>query len=313
MKAIRIKISQNMVNYRKPTSFQLKETYPLPPPSTVIGMVHYLCGFTEYNEMDVSIQGKYHSKVNDLYTRYEFSNKVEEDKMKRCSKCMTIYGTGTKRCKECNESNLEDVWLPRGILTKKIVAPGISKYDDLYKENVIINKENRDYFKENYISVTRGVKTAELLTDVKLLLHILPKDQSIVEEIERAFKFPREYPSLGRREDLALIEEVKIVDIREEKLDSRILLDDFNAYIPVDLIEKRVVETLGENKVSGTRYKLNKDYKLVDSGTKRYPKIFRKWNKVDVIYGGNVRVKRKEKILLDMDADKPSDSIVFLV
>ena len=80
MKAIRVKLYQNMVNYRKPTSFQLKETYPMPPPSTVIGMVHNLCEFTEYNEMDISIQGKYHSKVNDLYTRYEFKNiaKYEE-------------------------------------------------------------------------------------------------------------------------------------------------------------------------------------------------------------------------------------------
>ncbi len=34
-----------MVNYRVPTSFQLKESYPLPPYSTVIGMVHSLCNF----------------------------------------------------------------------------------------------------------------------------------------------------------------------------------------------------------------------------------------------------------------------------
>ena len=72
MKAIRIKIEQELVNYKVPTSFQLKETYPLPPYSTVIGMVHFACGYTEYKEMDVSIQGKYHSKVNDLFTRYEF-------------------------------------------------------------------------------------------------------------------------------------------------------------------------------------------------------------------------------------------------
>lgn len=252
MKAIRIKLSQNMVNYRKPTSFQLKETYPLPPPSTVIGMVHYLCGFTEYNEMDVSIQGKYHSKVNDLYTRYEFKNAMKYEK-------------------------------------------------------------GRHQIETGGYGISRGVATAELLTDVELLLHVLPKDQSIVEEIERAFKIPREYPSLGRREDLALIEEVKIVDIHEEKLKISILLDDFNAYIPIESIERGVVETLGENKVSGTRYKLNKDYKLVDSGTKRYPKIFRKWNKVDVIYSGNIRARRKEKVFIDTDAVKPSESIVFLV
>jgi CRISPR-associated protein Cas5t len=73
MKAIRIELYQNLVNYKKPTSFQLKETYPLPPYSTVNGMIHYTCGFEEYNDMKISIQGTYNSKVNDLYTRYEFA------------------------------------------------------------------------------------------------------------------------------------------------------------------------------------------------------------------------------------------------
>lgn len=72
MKGIRIEAYQNLVNYKKPTSFQLKESYPLPPYSTVIGMVHAACGFTSYVPMQVSIQGKYHAKVNDLWTRYEF-------------------------------------------------------------------------------------------------------------------------------------------------------------------------------------------------------------------------------------------------
>ena len=78
--ALRVKLYQNMVNYKKPTSFQLKESYPLPPYSTVIGMVHSLCDFKEYKDMDISIQGKYHSKVNDLYTRYEFHKGMKYDK-----------------------------------------------------------------------------------------------------------------------------------------------------------------------------------------------------------------------------------------
>jgi CRISPR-associated protein Cas5t len=73
MKAVKLTGYQNLVNYKKPTSFQLKETYPLPPYSTVIGMIHAACGFTEYVPMRVSVQGKYHSKVNDLWTRYEFA------------------------------------------------------------------------------------------------------------------------------------------------------------------------------------------------------------------------------------------------
>ena len=40
MKAIKLKISQNLVSYKKAESVQIRETYPLPPYSTVIGMVH---------------------------------------------------------------------------------------------------------------------------------------------------------------------------------------------------------------------------------------------------------------------------------
>ena len=75
MKAIKLKLYQNMVNYKVPTSFQLKESYPLPPYSTVIGMVHSLCDFKEYKPMKISISGNYFSKVNDLYTRYEFKER----------------------------------------------------------------------------------------------------------------------------------------------------------------------------------------------------------------------------------------------
>ncbi len=61
--------------------------------------------------------------------------------------------------------------------------------------------------------VSRGVSTVELLVDVELLIHIIPKDQRLVKEIEEAFLYPREYPSLGRREDLVVINEVKVVDV----------------------------------------------------------------------------------------------------
>lgn len=79
IKAIRLKLYQNMVNYKKPTSFQLKETYPLPPYSTVIGMIHSACGFEEYKEMEISIQGNHYAKINDLYTRYEFAGAAYEE------------------------------------------------------------------------------------------------------------------------------------------------------------------------------------------------------------------------------------------
>lgn len=250
-KAVRLKLYQNLVNYKKPTSFQLKETYPLPPYSTVIGMVHNLCRYEEYKKMDISIQGKYYSKVNDLFTRYEFKNGM--------------------------------------------------KYD-----------EKRHQLEVGEFGVGRGISTTELLVDVELLIHIIPKDQNLIEEIERAFLYPVEYPSLGRREDLVIIEEVKIVDIEERMLTQDIeLKQDQTAYIPVSLIESDSIELLGPEagiKNRGTRYKLTKDYKLVNHGTKKTPKIFRKWNKIDVIHTSGIIAVEDENILIDED-----ENVVFAI
>lgn len=77
-KVIRLECSQQLANYRKPTSFQIKESYPLPPYATVIGMIHTVCGFTEYHPMDISIQGEYHSAVSEMYTKYSFGSSYEE-------------------------------------------------------------------------------------------------------------------------------------------------------------------------------------------------------------------------------------------
>ena len=74
MKTIRLKAYQNMPSYRKPTSFILKESYPLPPYSSVIGMIHAACGFQDYVDMDISVQGHYYSATSELYTKYEFGN-----------------------------------------------------------------------------------------------------------------------------------------------------------------------------------------------------------------------------------------------
>ena len=64
MKAIKFKIYQSLVNYKVPTSF-----------STIIGMIHSICDFKEYKRMKVSVKGKSASKVNELYTRYEFKER----------------------------------------------------------------------------------------------------------------------------------------------------------------------------------------------------------------------------------------------
>lgn len=248
MKAIRLKLYQSMVNYKKPTSFQLKETYPLPPYSTIIGMVHNLCQYEEYHKMDISVQGKYFSKVNDLYTRYEFKNGMRFDK-------------------------------------------------------------TRHQIKVKDFGISRGIGTSELLVDVELLIHIIPKDQTLVKEIEKAFLYPREYPSLGRREDLVTIEEVKVVDIKREELMEDIYLDeDLVAYVPIQLLKDEVILLTEANngiRSRGTRYKINKNYELIEYGKN---KVFRQWNKVDVLYTSNIIASEYEQVLLDEDGN-----IVFAI
>ena len=222
MKAIRIKILQNMVNYKLPASFQLKETYPLPPYSTVIGMIHNLCNYKEYVPMVVSIQGKYHSKVNDLATRYEFKNGMPFD-------------------------------------------------------------EKRHQLKVDDFGISIGVSTTELLTEVELLIHIIPEDKNKIEEIYHALRYPWEYPSLGRREDIAIFEEVKIVELSKEELeDDEKIKNGYSMYIPTKYYNKREIILTGAMGIGigGTKYELPKDYKLINYGTEKAPKIFRngiKW------------------------------------
>ena len=246
MKAIKLKLYQNMVNYKVPTSFQLKESYPLPPYSTVIGMVHSLCDFKEYKPMKISISGNYFSKVNDLYTRYEFKN-----------------------------GNPFEM--------------------------------GRHQLNVNGYGINRGVATAELLVDVNLTIHIIPEDQSeeFLNTIFEAFKYPREYPSLGRREDIVLIRDVKIVDVEKKEMEKDLENgeDDF-AYIPLSFVYDEKVEfgnPASGVRIYGTRYELTKNYELKNIGTKSKPKFIRKWEKEEVIYSSNITALEEEIVPVDED------------
>lgn len=246
MKSIRLKLKQNLVNYKLPTSFQLKETYPLPPYSTVIGMVHNTCNYTEYKPMKISVQGKYHSKVNDLATRYEFKNGMTFD-------------------------------------------------------------ASRHQIKVGEYGISRGVSNVELLSDVELVIHIVPEDENLVEEIFNAFKTPYEYISLGRREDLVVVDEVKIVEISEERIkDENLRIDrDYRAYVPVEIIDKKKVFVEGSVdtiQYKGTMYNLTKDYVSVNYGSTKSPKFFRKWNKIKVHYVSNIVASRRRAITVDEDS-----------
>ena len=93
-RTIRVKCFQNLVNYKKPSSFIIKETFPLPPYSTVLGMIHAACGYTEFHPMKLCIQGTNSGTVSELYTRYSFSagTKYEEGRHQICVEDGERYG-----------------------------------------------------------------------------------------------------------------------------------------------------------------------------------------------------------------------------
>jgi len=199
--AIKLKIYQDLVNYKTPTSFQLRESYPLPPYSTVIGMVHNACGFREYVPMSVSIQGAYFSKVNNYQVFYYFhpSNKYEEAR------------------------------------------------HQFYVESSQLNRK---------IGITRATANIELLVDVNLLIHIKTEDNNRLKDVFEKLKKPVDYISLGRREDLAQINDIRIIDVTEKKFDEDKSLKN-NFYIPVDKKNNR--------SFAGTIYDLNVTYKLTET------------------------------------------------
>lgn len=200
MKAVKIRAWQQTASYRKPSSLRMKETFPLPPYSTVIGMIHAACGFKSYLPMKVSVQGGYGSIISDLYTKYEFVF---------CSP------------KELDRANL--IFKEKG---GQIRLHAVDK-------QLLPGEDSDDWFKT---CMNRGVGNVELLTDVSLVLHIAPDDQNLIDELVRGLVNPLIYPSLGRYEDLIRFDEIKVVDLSQEPSDLYELNHD--AYIPMTYLDQ---------------------------------------------------------------------------
>ena len=80
MKALRLKIFQEYASYRVPYSFENIETYPLPPYSTVLGLVHNAIGATRTIEgLRVSVQGTYGGIIRNYVRFKKYKSKGVED------------------------------------------------------------------------------------------------------------------------------------------------------------------------------------------------------------------------------------------
>ena len=79
MKILKLKLYQETACYKKPFATKIAETYPLPPYSTVIGMLHKILQAKsgEYFPMNISIQGDYEG----IFSNYQTLRAYKEDKV----------------------------------------------------------------------------------------------------------------------------------------------------------------------------------------------------------------------------------------
>lgn len=210
-RAVKVELFQQMPNYRKPSSFLVRETYPLPPYSSIIGMIHSVCGYESYHPMKISVQGTSAGSVSDSCIMYSFK-------------------------------------------------PGTAPWD--YKDGVKVYRgyclvESQDG--KNTV-LNRGLKSVEMLTDVNLMIYIIPENQNELEQIADSIKNPSEYISLGRREDIVRIKSVKIVELDDKPDDDTASLCG-DAYVPVQYLNGIFLS----DEVVGTIYKIPKIFDTSES------------------------------------------------
>src|SRR5699024_7486150 len=70
MKVLRIKVFQETACYTKPFANKVAETYPLPPYSTVKGLIHAILDVDGLIPFSLSIQGDFESQIIDYRTMY---------------------------------------------------------------------------------------------------------------------------------------------------------------------------------------------------------------------------------------------------
>ncbi len=79
METLRLDLYQQTACYKKPFAFKVAETYPLPPYSTVKGMLHHLMDADKFYDMKISVQGTYDTVLDSYETHYFFKKKKTEE------------------------------------------------------------------------------------------------------------------------------------------------------------------------------------------------------------------------------------------
>lgn len=85
MQILKLNLYQETACYKKPFAMKVAETYPLPPYSTVIGMLHKILQAKsgEYFPMNISVQGEYEAIFNNYQNLRMYKGKDKVTAMPR--------------------------------------------------------------------------------------------------------------------------------------------------------------------------------------------------------------------------------------
>lgn len=351
MKALRIELHQSSANYKREEVLENKMTYPLPPISTIIGALHNACGYKQYHEMDISIQGNFESIHKEPYTDYCFLNSTMDDRgilvkmaneellstaFEKVAKAVKSKGSSFRkgvtiqiynqylldeyrRLKDLNDQisefknnrkkKIKELIKKR----KKRLKEKKQKLDKKSKEYKKINNREKEiksyekileervkaYEEENYIkpiskyrSLTTSIKYYEILNNINLVIHVRSDEETLNDLLENIYNLK----SIGRSEDFVEVKDAKIVNLYEGDCDVE---SNLSRYIDCEDIKNDYIfpKYKDGKAINGTKYYLNKDYKINDR-----KRIF---NKKKVLYTSYCAIEEtSENIFLDNEDEK---------
>ena len=328
MKVLRIILTQSSANYRKAGTIDNKMSYPLPIPATVIGALHNICGYTDYHSMDISIQGNFEAVSKDMYKNITILNSISDRgtlvKMivpHTVSNAYIEVATATEdNCNFITEKNIKvknrellEEFKNLKVLKEKLDSEKkikteefktrkkeLSDKDELKKIRIEEKKYNEEFKKfeeENYLKPYSQFRTIvkkpmfyELLNNIFLILHIKSDEQTLKDIENNIFNLQ----SLGRSEDFVEVIECKMIELQE--FDKEVKSSEgLTAYLNYNDFQEEKIFNLdidGNIIKRGTKYYLDKDYKIVDNK--------REFKKVLAIYSNYFKANNSsENVKLD--------------
>lgn len=158
---------------------------------------------------------------------------------------------------------------------KKKSEKGSDEYNyALRRENRIksrekeLNKRVKEYELNKYAlpvsrfrSLTTSLKFYEILYGVELVIHISTDDDTLNDIYNNVYNIK----SIGRSEDFVNVTDAEFVELYDELPEDEVI-SDYSAYLGMDVVRDDAIYTniKGSQNIIGTKYSLNKLYKIED-------------------------------------------------